>query len=212
MGKLILSRRTFLTASAAGVSSLVLAGCDQFDFLGQTRQSGAQLPRARQHADLPGAAHPRRASRRWRATYDESRNPPAAAAERLDRSADATTIWRSRPTISPTTLPGHRAGRERSSSFSLDELRNMPAQSQVTRHDCVEGWSCIAKWTGTRLGADPRPGQAEGERAVRRLPLLRHDGRRADRARGLLRELRPDRRLPPADDPRLRPQQRRRCR
>ena len=38
-------------------------------------------------------------------------------------------------------------------SFSLDELRNMPAQSQVTRHDCVEGWSCIAKWTGTPLGA-----------------------------------------------------------
>jgi sulfoxide reductase catalytic subunit YedY len=37
-------------------------------------------------------------------------------------------------------------------TFSLDQLRNMPAQSQVTRHDCVEGWSCIAKWTGTRLG------------------------------------------------------------
>ena len=34
MRKLILSRRHFLTASAAGASSLVLAGCDQFDFLG----------------------------------------------------------------------------------------------------------------------------------------------------------------------------------
>src|SRR5690606_14885115 len=41
---------------------------------------------------------------------------------------------------------------EREMSFSLDELRNMPAQSQVTRHDCVEGWSCIAKWSGTQLG------------------------------------------------------------
>ena len=29
----------------------------------------------------------------------------------------------------------------------------MPARSQITRHDCVEGWSCIAKWTGTPLGA-----------------------------------------------------------
>jgi DMSO/TMAO reductase YedYZ molybdopterin-dependent catalytic subunit len=41
-------------------------------------------------------------------------------------------------------------------------MRNMPSQSQVTRHDCVEGWSCIAKWTGTRLGpildqARPKP-------------------------------------------------------
>ena len=36
MSKLLFSRRMFLTGSAAGVSSLVLAGCDQFDFLGQT--------------------------------------------------------------------------------------------------------------------------------------------------------------------------------
>ena len=36
MANLILNRRTFLTASAAGASSLLLAGCDQFDFLGQT--------------------------------------------------------------------------------------------------------------------------------------------------------------------------------
>ena len=28
----------------------------------------------------------------------------------------------------------------------------MPSRSQITRHDCVEGWSCIAKWTGTQLG------------------------------------------------------------
>ena len=28
---------------------------------------------------------------------------------------------------------------------------NMPSRTQITRHDCVEGWSCIAKWTGTPL-------------------------------------------------------------
>jgi DMSO/TMAO reductase YedYZ molybdopterin-dependent catalytic subunit len=36
-------------------------------------------------------------------------------------------------------------------SFSLAELRNMPERSQITRHDCVEGWSCIAKWSGVPL-------------------------------------------------------------
>jgi DMSO/TMAO reductase YedYZ molybdopterin-dependent catalytic subunit len=36
-------------------------------------------------------------------------------------------------------------------SLSLDELRRMPARTQITRHDCVEGWSCIAKWSGVRL-------------------------------------------------------------
>jgi DMSO/TMAO reductase YedYZ molybdopterin-dependent catalytic subunit len=36
-------------------------------------------------------------------------------------------------------------------SLSLAELRRMPARTQITRHDCVEGWSCIGKWTGTPL-------------------------------------------------------------
>jgi DMSO/TMAO reductase YedYZ molybdopterin-dependent catalytic subunit len=40
---------------------------------------------------------------------------------------------------------------ERPREYSLAELRNMPARTQITRHDCVEGWSCIAKWTGTPL-------------------------------------------------------------
>ena len=38
-------------------------------------------------------------------------------------------------------------------SFSLAELRTMAARSQITRHDCVEGWSAIGKWTGVPLSA-----------------------------------------------------------
>lgn len=34
---------------------------------------------------------------------------------------------------------------------SLDTLRAMPARTQITRHDCVEGWSCIGEWTGVPL-------------------------------------------------------------
>ena len=29
----------------------------------------------------------------------------------------------------------------------------MPSRTQITRHDCVEGWSCIGKWKGVPLGA-----------------------------------------------------------
>lgn len=42
---------------------------------------------------------------------------------------------------------------QRPLSLSLADLRRMPARTQITRHDCVEGWSCIAKWTGTPLSA-----------------------------------------------------------
>ena len=38
-------------------------------------------------------------------------------------------------------------------SFSLAELRALPSRTQITRHDCVEGWSAIGKWTGTPLSA-----------------------------------------------------------
>ena len=37
--------------------------------------------------------------------------------------------------------------------LSLSDLRAMPARTQITRHDCVEGWSCIGKWTGVPLAA-----------------------------------------------------------
>jgi DMSO/TMAO reductase YedYZ molybdopterin-dependent catalytic subunit len=36
-------------------------------------------------------------------------------------------------------------------AFSLDDLRRMPARTQVTRHTCEEGWSSIAEWTGVPL-------------------------------------------------------------
>lgn len=48
-------------------------------------------------------------------------------------------------------------------SLSLGELRALPSRTQITRHDCVEGWSVIGKWTGVQLSlvldlARPAPG------------------------------------------------------
>jgi DMSO/TMAO reductase YedYZ molybdopterin-dependent catalytic subunit len=37
-------------------------------------------------------------------------------------------------------------------SLSLADLRALPARTQITRHDCVEGWSAIGQWTGPQLG------------------------------------------------------------
>ena len=42
---------------------------------------------------------------------------------------------------------------ERPLALSLAQLRALPARTQITRHDCVEGWSCIGEWTGAKLGA-----------------------------------------------------------
>ncbi|HEY2476186.1 MAG TPA: molybdopterin-dependent oxidoreductase [Candidatus Cybelea sp.] len=40
---------------------------------------------------------------------------------------------------------------ERPQAFSLDRLWRMPQTSEITRHDCVDGWSAIARWGGVRL-------------------------------------------------------------
>ena len=150
MSKLIVSRRKFLTLSSAAASSLVLAGCDQFDFLGQR--------------DNPTRDFIERANT---LTYQVQRM--IAGEQSLARTYSESEIrqpQRPNGSVDPTT-PEYVALRDggfadyrlkitglvdRELSFSLDELRNMPAQSQITRHDCVEGWSCIAKWSGTRLG------------------------------------------------------------
>ena len=50
--------------------------------------------------------------------------------------------------------------------FSLAALKLMPARTQITRHDCVEGWSAIGKWTGVPL--------AEVLRATGVLPSARY--------------------------------------
>jgi DMSO/TMAO reductase YedYZ molybdopterin-dependent catalytic subunit len=41
---------------------------------------------------------------------------------------------------------------QRPLTFSLAELRELPSRTQITRHDCVEGWSAIGKWKGAQFG------------------------------------------------------------
>ncbi|HEV2677037.1 MAG TPA: molybdopterin-dependent oxidoreductase, partial [Aliidongia sp.] len=47
------------------------------------------------------------------------------------------------------------------SAWTLERLRTLPQESQITRHICIEGWSAIGHWSGVpfrtfleRIGAD----------------------------------------------------------
>jgi methionine sulfoxide reductase catalytic subunit len=40
---------------------------------------------------------------------------------------------------------------ERPMRLSLDELLAMPAQSQITKHNCIQGWTAIGEWTGVPM-------------------------------------------------------------
>ena len=52
---------------------------------------------------------------------------------------------------------------DRPQRYSTAELAKMGQQTQITRHDCVEGWSAIGKWRGVPLAtvlatAQPKAG------------------------------------------------------
>ncbi|HEY5339502.1 MAG TPA: molybdopterin-dependent oxidoreductase [Candidatus Aquilonibacter sp.] len=40
---------------------------------------------------------------------------------------------------------------EKRQVIPLEALAHMQQTTQITRHDCVEGWSVVAKWSGVRL-------------------------------------------------------------
>jgi sulfoxide reductase catalytic subunit YedY len=47
-------------------------------------------------------------------------------------------------------------------TLSLDELRDLPRQSQTTRHDCIQGWGYYAQWGGVPVSelierCEPKP-------------------------------------------------------
>jgi len=91
----------------------------------------------------------------------------AHALAREFRSADISPSFRANGTLMPIgeAYRAHVASDfadwrlvvdgmvERPLSLTLAEVRALPSRSQITRHDCVEGWSSIGQWTGARMSA-----------------------------------------------------------
>ncbi len=142
-----LTRRGLMKRLVAGAGILVLSGCDR---LSQT----TWFPR------VLGLGE--------KATYKIQRLvvPRKAMAQEFPPT-DLSPQFRSNGTSMPDN-PTYRALAakgfadyrleitglvERPMGLSLAEIREFPNRTQITRHDCVEGWSAIGKWKGARLGA-----------------------------------------------------------
>ncbi|CAN7179292.1 molybdopterin-binding protein [Phenylobacterium sp. LjRoot219] len=141
-----LDRRRWLKGAAASLAGLWLAACDR---ISQSRQGQAALASAEgltrraqrlvvdRHA-LAQEFSPALVSADFRANGSTDPDDPAYRAHVAGGFAD----WK-------LVVDGLV---ERPLALSLAELRAQPARRQITRHDCVEGWSDIAQWTGARLG------------------------------------------------------------
>ena len=138
----MISRRKFI---AAGTSGLLVAGCDRLDrsetFRGILRSSEGLTMKAQRLITPRDALAPE---------Y---------------RAADMSPIFRSNGTRLPNTNEYARHLTEnfadwriivdglvaRPLSIPIQKLRALPHRTQITRHDCVEGWSAIGKWHGVPL-------------------------------------------------------------
>ena len=149
-------RRNFLGRALAGTSTLLLSGC--YDLSQKPWFTGLlgkveDLSRNAQH--IFAGAH--------------------ALAPEYSK-ADIAPMFRANGTLDPGTddynahvQSGFANWRvtvgglvEHPLSLSMDAIRGLPARTQITRHDCVEGWSCIGEWTGAPLAlvlaaATPKP-------------------------------------------------------
>ena len=139
-------RRRWLQGAGASLASLWLAACDSFtrskpgsDLLAQAERLTLRAQRlAADRRALAREFAPADISPNFKPNGSVNPDDPAYVAHRDAGFAD----WR-------LVVDGLV---ERPLALSLAELRRLPARSQITRHDCVEGWSDIAKWRGARLG------------------------------------------------------------
>ncbi len=141
------SRRNFLRGAAVAAGATALGGCDrllQVDWFRSLIWKGEDLTRATQRAilsnqDLAQEFTEADLSPVFKANGSTSPDDPAYKALAENNFAN----WR----LQVGGLV------ERPAEYSLDQLRAMRSRTQITRHDCVEGWSCIGKWKGVPLGA-----------------------------------------------------------
>jgi DMSO/TMAO reductase YedYZ molybdopterin-dependent catalytic subunit len=140
------SRRGLITAGTLALGGLALSGCDKLsqspDFTGKLSLAESLTMGAQR---LLQAAHP-------------------LAREYSHR--DISPVFKANGSVMPSddgyTTALANGFRDwalqvdglvnRPLALSMAQLKAMPSRTQITRHDCVEGWSAIAGWTGVQLG------------------------------------------------------------
>lgn len=145
----LLTRRTLVTAgtTAAGAAGVAAVGyfADRYGLIppdhGGVFGIGETLTYASQRLLTSGYSLAREFTRSEISKSAPVNGPAPKDAAYRSLLADGFKDWR-------LTVEGLVA---RPASFSLEELKGLPAESHILLHACEEGWSYIAEWTGVRL-------------------------------------------------------------
>jgi DMSO/TMAO reductase YedYZ molybdopterin-dependent catalytic subunit len=141
-----ISRRRLIGSLGAGAGGLLLSGCDKIAAsstgqtllgLGETASYSAQ----RLISDRAALAQEFSAAD-MSPVFRMNGNTQPGSADYAAHVASNFADWR-------LAVDGLVAN---PMSLSLAQIRGLPRRTQITRHDCVEGWSAIGQWTGLPLG------------------------------------------------------------
>jgi DMSO/TMAO reductase YedYZ molybdopterin-dependent catalytic subunit len=139
-----MNRRRWLTGAVATAATALLSACGQAgtSLAEQARRMGEGLTRRAQRLLIPRDA--------LAPTYSRAEiSPDFRANGSIDPAASDYVALKTNGFADYRLIIDGLV--ERPLSLGLAELRARPAQSQITKHDCVEGWTSIAEWTGVRL-------------------------------------------------------------
>ncbi len=141
-----LSRRRLIGSLGAGASGLLLTGCDRINaspavqgLLGLGESATFQAQRL---VSDRAALAPEYGATEMSPVFRTNGNTLPGSADYQAHMANHFADWR-------LVVDGMV---DRPLSLSLDQIRALPRRTQITRHDCVEGWSAIGQWTGLPLG------------------------------------------------------------
>ena len=144
--RLLISSRRLLSFGAVGASSLLLAGCN--DSISENPKflnvidKATELTYRAQRLILPRD--------KLAPEYSETDIAAVFRPNGSTSPSDSTYLALAKGNFVDWRLQVDGLV-EKPLQLSLADLRALPAKTQITRHDCVEGWSCIGKWTGTPL-------------------------------------------------------------
>jgi DMSO/TMAO reductase YedYZ molybdopterin-dependent catalytic subunit len=147
--KRLITRRRALIAGAASVGGLLLPRYwkDLPPTYGNILRMGDTLTYAAHRTLLPGQSLVREYTHKDITSFPATGTTnPGDKKSRLGESyrqlqSGAFAEWR-------LSVEGRVASPQ---SFTLADLKRLPARTQITRHTCEEGWSAIGEWTGVPL-------------------------------------------------------------
>lgn len=140
-----LTRRE-LIGGAAATSGLLLSGCGTSSYLPPTYGSLLGVGEALTFASQRLLLSPKKLAREMDRSQISKNFPAIGTVKPEDEHyqrllAKGFADWR----LPVTGLVTHPA------SLSVEDLRKLPSRTQITQHNCEQGWSAIGEWTGVQL-------------------------------------------------------------